>query len=55
MGKGQLVVYRETEWCTVNGTTVEGATNVNGMLNADDANFASLNVNGSVDIDPMYC
>lgn len=33
---------------SVNGTTVAGGTNVNGMLNADDANFSSLNVNGSV-------
>lgn len=33
---------------SVNGTTIEGGTNVNGMLNADDAHFDSLNVNGSV-------
>lgn len=32
---------------TVNGTTVSGATLVNGLLNADDANFYSLDVNGS--------
>ncbi len=30
---------------TVNGTAVEGATNINGVLNTDDANFLSLNVN----------
>ncbi len=32
----------------VNGTTVLGATIVNGLLNAEDANFLSLEVNGSV-------
>jgi len=32
----------------VNGTTVSGSTVVNGLLNADDANFNSLEVNGSV-------
>lgn len=31
----------------VNGTTVSGATHVNGLLNAEDANFFSLEVNGS--------
>jgi hypothetical protein len=33
---------------TVNGTTVSGTTLVNGLLNAEDANFYSLDVNGSV-------
>jgi hypothetical protein len=32
---------------TVNGTRVEGDTKVNGMLNAADSNFLSLNVNGN--------
>lgn len=32
---------------TVNGTTVSGTTLVNGLLNADDASFFSLEVNGS--------
>lgn len=32
---------------TVNGTTVSGATLINGLLNAEDANFFSLDVNGS--------
>lgn len=32
---------------TVNGTIVSGATVVNGLLNADDANFYSLDINGS--------
>lgn len=32
----------------VNGTTVSGITLVDGLLNADDANFSSLEVNGSV-------
>lgn len=31
----------------VNGTTVSGATIVDGLLSADDANFSSLEVNGS--------
>ncbi|CAM4499377.1 MAG: hypothetical protein LEGION0403_FIIPPAGN_02536 [Legionella sp.] len=47
-GKGTVRSLSGNGMVTVNGTTVEGATNVNGMLNADDANFASLNVNGSV-------
>lgn len=47
-GKGTISSLSGNGMVTVNGTTVEGATNVNGMLNADDANFASLNVNGSV-------
>lgn len=33
---------------TVNGTTVLGATLINGLLHAEDANFFSLEVNGSV-------
>lgn len=33
---------------TVNGTTVAGATVINGLLHAEDANFFSLEVNGSV-------
>lgn len=33
---------------TVNGTTISGITQVNGLLNAEDANFFSLEVNGSV-------
>ena len=32
----------------LNGTTVSGTTLVDGVLNADDANFSSLEVNGSV-------
>lgn len=32
---------------TVNGTTVSGATLVNGLLHADDTNFYSLDVNGN--------
>ncbi|WP_133131361.1 hypothetical protein [Legionella yabuuchiae] len=46
-GKGTVGSLSGNGMVTVNGTTVEGATLVNGMLNADDANFASLNVNGS--------
>lgn len=47
-GKGTVGNLSGNGMVTVNGTTVEGATEINGMLNADDANFASLNVNGSV-------
>ncbi|MCC5792136.1 MAG: hypothetical protein JJT82_05945 [Legionellaceae bacterium] len=47
-GKGTVGSLSGNGMVTVNGTTVEGATDVNGMLNADDAHFASLNVNGSV-------
>lgn len=47
-GKGTVDSLSGNGMVTVNGTTVEGATKINGMLNADDANFARLNVNGSV-------
>lgn len=32
---------------SINGTTITGGTQVNGLLNAEDANFSSLDVNGS--------
>ena len=32
---------------TVNGTTVNGPTNVNGLLSATDASFSNLDINGS--------
>ncbi|MBA2649874.1 MAG: hypothetical protein H0U75_09845 [Legionella sp.] len=35
---------------TVNGTTVSGATIVNGVLNAENANFNLLEVNGSASL-----
>jgi len=47
-GKGTVSSLSGNGMVTVNGTTVEGATHINGLLNADDANFASLNVNGSI-------
>lgn len=46
-GKGTVSSLSGNGMVTVNGTTVEGGTNVNGMLNADDANFSSISVNGS--------
>lgn len=46
-GKGTVSSLSGNGMVTVNGTTVEGATNINGMLNAEDSNFSSLNVNGS--------
>ena len=49
-GKGTVGSLSGSGMVTVNGTTVEGATNVNGMLNADDANFSSLKVNGSASL-----
>lgn len=39
VGNGMVSVY---------GTTVKGATVVNGLLHAEDANFNTLEVNGSV-------
>lgn len=35
---------------TVNGTIISGTTLVNGLLNAEDANFFSLEVNGSANL-----
>ena len=49
-GKGTVGSLSGNGMVTVNGTTVEGATNVNGILNADDASFSSLNVNGSASL-----
>lgn len=49
-GKGTVNQLSGNGMVTVSGTTVEGVTQVNGMLNADDARFASLNVNGSANL-----
>ncbi len=46
-GKGTVSTWSGNGIVTVKGTSVEGVTKVNGMLNAADANFSSLNVNGS--------
>lgn len=46
-GSGTVDSLSGNGMVTVNGTTVSGATLVNGLLNADDANFNSLDVNGS--------
>ena len=46
-GRGAVDSLSGNGMVTVNGTTVSGATLVNGLLNADDANFYSLDVNGS--------
>lgn len=37
----------------VHGTTVTGPTSVNGLLDAEDVNFASLDVNGNVKL--IHC
>jgi hypothetical protein len=46
-GKGTVSTLSGNGMVTVKGTRVEGATKINGMLNATDANFSSINVNGS--------
>lgn len=46
-GKGTVEHLSGNGMVTVNGTTVSGSTLVNGLLNAEDANFFSLDVNGS--------
>lgn len=35
----------------LNGTVIKGPTSVNGMLKAKNAEFLTLNINGSVDVD----
>ncbi|EHL32891.1 hypothetical protein [Legionella drancourtii] len=52
-GKGTVKSLAGNGMVSVNGTTIEGATVINGMLTADDASFSSLNVNGSVSL--MQC
>ncbi len=46
-GPGTVNSLNGNGMVTVNGTTVLGATHVNGLLNAEDANFSYLNINGS--------
>lgn len=46
-GSGTVENLSGNGMVTVNGTTVSGTTLVNGLLNADDASFFSLEVNGS--------
>lgn len=52
-GKGTVSSLTGNGLVSVNETTVEGATIINGMLSADYATFASLNVNGSTTL--MKC
>lgn len=47
-GQGTVDSLSGNGMVTVNGTIVSGATLVNGLLNAEDASFFSLEVNGSV-------
>lgn len=46
-GTGVVDSLQGSGTVVANGTTVSGSTLVNGLLNADDANFSSLEVNGS--------
>lgn len=46
-GQGTVDSLSGNGMVTVNGTVISGATLVNGLLNAEDANFFSLEVNGS--------
>lgn len=46
-GKGVVSHLAGNGMVTVDGTTVETATNINGLLKADNAEFASLQVYGS--------
>lgn len=52
-GKGTVSSLTGNGLVSVNETTVEGATIINGMLSADYATFTSLNVNGSTTL--MQC
>lgn len=52
-GKGSIENLSGNGMVALNGTTISGTTVVDGLLNADDANFFSLKVNGSVKL--MQC
>lgn len=52
-GEGTVSHLSGNGTITVNGTIVDGATVINGMLTATDANFSLLTVNGSVSL--MQC
>ncbi|KTD33584.1 hypothetical protein Lnau_2335 [Legionella nautarum] len=52
-GKGTVSELTGNGMVSVNGTTINGPTTVNGMLTADDAYFSTLDVNGSVSL--MQC
>lgn len=52
-GKGTVNKLIGNGMVSVKGTTVNGPTIVNGILVADDANFSSIDVNGSVSL--MQC
>ena len=52
-GAGSIDSLSGNGMVSLNGTTVLGATIVNGLLNADDASFFSLDANGSVKL--MQC
>ncbi len=52
-GKGRVKSLIGNGTVTLNGTTIEGPSIINGMLTADDASFSSLNVNGSASL--MQC
>jgi hypothetical protein len=45
-GSGTVASLTGNGVITVNGTTVTGATQINGLLSAEDASFVSLDVNG---------
>lgn len=45
--KGEVDSLKGNGMVSVNGTTIRGITLVNGMLNADDASFSSLDINGN--------
>ncbi len=49
-GAGTVSSLTGNGMVTVNGTTVTGATIVNGLLSAEDASFTSLDVNGSTNL-----
>jgi hypothetical protein len=52
-GKGRIASLIGNGIVSVTGTTISGPTTINGVLTADDADFSSLNVNGSVTL--MEC
>lgn len=46
-GTGEVDSLAGNGTVSVNGTTIIGSTNINGMLKGDDANFSSMLINGT--------
>jgi len=50
-GSGSVDSLMANGMATLNGTVIKGSAVINGLLNAEDARFQSLDVNGSTKLD----